>query len=137
MTENVELELIKKLKDAKEKYEALDEQTKTAKAEFERIYKELHFYLISNQKDATSEYKGLGKVRVADSEIIASVTKENEEQFYNFLHDVGREDLVRATVPWRSLSAFVKELKEEGKDIPQFINVYEKPKLRMLFKKGE
>lgn len=137
MTENIELELIKKLKDAKEKYEALDEQTKAAKAEFERIYKELHFYLISNQKDATSEYKGLGKVRVADSEIIASVTKENEEQFYNFLHDVGREDLVRATVPWRSLSAFVKELREEGKDIPQFINVYEKPKLRMLFKKGE
>lgn len=137
MQENEELELIKKLKEARDIYEELEEKTKEAKAVYERAYKELHFHLISMNKEATSEYAGLGKVRLAESEIIATVNKDYEEELKKFLHDIGREDIIRETVPWRSLSTLVKELNDEGKEVPRFINVYEKPKLRCLFKKGE
>lgn len=137
MSENVELELVKQLKDKRALYEDLDEKTKAAKAEYERVYKELHFYLISAQKDATSEYKGLGKVRVSESEIIASVNKDHEEELHKFLYDIGREDIIRPSIPWRSLSSLVKELRDNGEEVPEYINVYEKPKLKMFFKKGE
>lgn len=137
MSENVELELVKQLKEKRALYEDLDEKTKVAKAEYERVYKELHFYLISAQKDATGEYKGLGKVRVSESEIIASVNKDHEEELHKFLYDIGREDIIRPSIPWRSLSSLVKELRDNGEEVPEYINVYEKPKLKMFFKKGE
>lgn len=137
MSENVELELVKQLKEKRALYEELDEKTKAAKAEYERVYKELHFYLISAQKDATSEYKGLGKVRVSESEIIASVNKDHEEELHKYLYDIGREDIIRPSIPWKSLSSLVKELRENGEEVPEYINVYEKPKLKMFFKKGE
>ena len=137
MNGNIELDLVKQLKEKRALYEELDEKTKLAKAEYERVYKELHFYLISAQKDATSEYKGLGKVRVSESEIIASVNKDHEEELHKFLYEIGREDIIRPSIPWRSLATLVKELREEGQEVPEYINVYEKPKLKMFFKKGE
>lgn len=134
MAYNEEKELLVKLREVASRKEALEEQLKEVNKEFTRAYALLHQHLIDNGKESTSEYAGVGKVRLMPSETIASVKAGRLEELEQYLKQEDRLDLIKPSVHWKSLSSFVNELMLEGKRLPDCIEVYNKPKLRMMFK---
>lgn len=52
---------------------------------------------------------------------------KDEEQLFKYLRSIGRDDLLKLTCHHRSLSSFAKEMLDEGKELPDFIEVWFKP----------
>lgn len=131
---NEEKELLAKLKEVALRKEELEDKLKEVNKEFAVAYSKLHQHLIDNGKECTSEYAGIGKVRLMPSETIASVKSGHMEELEAYLKQEDRLDLIKPTVHWKALSSFVNELMVDGRPLPNCIDVYSKPKLRMMFK---
>lgn len=122
-----ERELVSEYKIAKEEVERLEESLKTAKDRFDKAQIRLVDELQSKQASKTARYDGLGCVTLKKPIVGARTT--NEEQLFEYLKSIGRDDLFKLTCHHRSLSSFVKEMIENGKqhELPDFIEVWFKP----------
>jgi hypothetical protein len=127
-----EFDLVVKLRDARLKRDELEESLKTAKSEYDSLEQALIEAMTANGQEATARYEGLGYVRMMKPRLFASFRKENEDQVFKFLEDSGRADLIKPTVHAGSLSSYVSELVEAGSKIPETINYYLKPSLRLF-----
>jgi hypothetical protein len=88
-------------------------------------------FLEANNADSTANYDGIGKASLSKPVVYAHVTKENEEKLFQFLKDEGMESVIKNSVHIRTLSAFIAERIGLGEKIPEFINYYLKPTLRV------
>lgn len=107
-----ERDLLLDLKSADKVLAMAAEAQKTAQAAYDRAENALIEYMQAKQLKTTGKYAGLGSATLVKPRLYANYLKENEEQVFKFLKDVGRGDLIKETVNKNSLSGFVKEMLE-------------------------
>jgi hypothetical protein len=127
----LERDLVIQFKCAKEKKDALKEDLKNAQEEFDKAESRLIEFLESNSAISTAKYEGLGYAQIQKPRLYASCRQENMDDLFQFLKEQEREDLIKTTVMPQTLSSFVSECIEEGREIPEFINYYLKPSIRL------
>ena len=129
-----ERELLTAFIRTKREYEELEEKKSEAYKQLESAKRELVEYLESSGKEKTAEYKDLGHATLLDPTPIGSYTKENEEIIFDFVRQQDREDIIRPTIHWKTLSSFIKESMENGVPFPEELKIYLKPNIRLLSK---
>lgn len=125
-----ERELVIAAKIAKEELEAAKEAAKTAQKAYDDAEAAIIEHLTTVNAEATASYDGVGRVQMQKPRIFANVTEANKDDLKAHLRKEGREDMIKETVATPSLSAYVGELIEQGKPIPEFIGYYLKTSLR-------
>jgi len=126
-----ERDLVLRFKSVKEKRDALKEELKQAQEEYEKTEFVLIEFLESNSAISTAKYEGVGYVQIQKPRLYANCKEENMQALFDFLKDQGREELIKTTVLPQSLSSFTSECIENGVDIPECVNYYLKPSLRL------
>lgn len=121
-----------------EDYKAVSEEVKRLVAELAKakcskmkLEDSLIELLDAQEKTATADYEGVGKVISGTPQLYASCLVENEEQLFAYLQGINRGDLVKTKVNAKSLSTLVKGLIENGDLIPEIIRYYLKPVVRL------
>lgn len=132
-----EYDLLIKFKEAKEKLYQLKEAITKAQTEFDAAESQLIERLQEEGKEATARYDNLGYVGLTKPAVYASFVQENKDNVFQFLRSRKRGDLIQKNVNARSLSAFVKELIEQHRKVPSFINYYLKTSARFYAEKKE
>ncbi len=126
-----EKELLLRLKKAKSKRDMLKQECKQAQDDYDRLESELITLLEDQQAVATAKYEGLGYAQLQTPRLYANCRKDDMDKLFVFLKEQQREDLIKTTVMSQSLSTFAKECIENGNELPEFINYYLKPQLRL------
>lgn len=124
-----EKELVLEYKLAKDEVEGFEEKLKEAKERFEKAQKILVEELQSKGASKTAKYDGIGTISLMKPSVGAR--SENEDVLFGYLREIGRDDLIKPTVHHKTLSSFVKEMLETGKEIPDFIEYWFKPVTRL------
>ena len=131
MSETTEAELLKRFRDAKTNKDNAEALFEIAKKELADVEALLIDALVSQDKTATAEYDGLGSAVLGKPMLYASCKIDNQPMLFSYLATEKRTDLIKETVNPKSLSAYVSELIESGKSIPDFISYYLKPKIKL------
>lgn len=126
-----ERELLIALKTARQQLTDVKLALKDCQAVYDKAEMELIDHLTSQQSEGTARYDGIGYALMAKPRIFASCLVENKDKLKEYLRDKGREDLLREDVPAATLSAYVGELVENGKPIPEIISYYLKTSLKI------
>lgn len=124
-----EKELVLEYKLAKDEVERLDEESKKAKDRFEKAQAKLVEELQTKGASKTAKYDGIGTITLMKP--LVGARSENEDVLFEYLKKIGRDDLIKPTVHHKTLSSFVKEMLENGKEIPDFIEYWFKPSTRL------
>jgi hypothetical protein len=109
----------------------MKEALKQAQEEFEQEESRLIEFLEANSAISTAKYEGIGYAQIQKPRLYASCRQEDMDRLFDFLKEQDREDLIKTTVMPQSLSSFTKERIEEGLEVPEFINYYLKPSIRL------
>lgn len=126
-----ERDLLEVYKSAKEKSQELKELLKKSDAETRQAEDALLEHLEAKDATSTAKYESVGYATLLPPRLFASCTKENEPELFTFLTHEGRGDMVKQTVHSSSLSSYVWELIEEGKEVPEYISYFLKRTLRL------
>ena len=126
-----ERELLIEFKTAKQRRDDIKEALKDAQACLDKAELEVVEHLTAINAESTAKYDGIGRAQVSKPRVFASVLVENKEALKTYLREKGREDLIREDVSAPSLSAYVGELVEQGKPIPEIISYYLKVGVRL------
>lgn len=131
ITQSKEMDLVFKYQAAKEMLAKIEAQHSEAKRVVEDLESEIIDLLQAEGKERTAKYEGVGFISLMSPRVYASCLKDNEEELFSYLKGIGRDDMIRPTVNARTLSSLIKELIDEGKQIPECVNYYLKPSIRM------
>ena len=131
MNKENERELLCRFKCAKERRNQMKEALKQAQEEYEQVESQLIEFLETNSAISTAKYEGVGYAQIQKPRLYASCRQENMDNLFKFFEQHNREDLIKTTVMSQTLSSFTKECIEEGVEIPEFINYYLKPSIRL------
>ena len=126
-----ERDLVLRFKRAKERREDLKDCLQNAQEEYEQSESRLIEFLEAHSAVSTARYEGLGYAQMQKPRLYASCRQEHIERLLSFLKERKREDLIKTTVMPQSLSSFVSESIEQGVEIPEFVNYYLKPSIRL------
>ena len=126
-----ERDLVLRFKTAKETRDKLKDSLKDVQAEYDKAESVLLEFLEANSAVSTAKYEGVGYAQMQKPRLYANCRQEDMEDLFDFLREQAREDLIKTTVMPQSLSGFVKECIEEGQELPEFINYYLKPSIRL------
>ena len=124
-----ERELVLEYKLAKDDLERLEDDSKKAKARFEIAQAKLIEELQSKGASKTAKYDGVGTITLMKPSVGAK--SENEDVLFDYLKQIGRDDLIKPTVHHKTLSSFVKEMLDAGMEIPDFIEYWFKQSTRL------
>lgn len=124
-----EKELVLEYKLAKDEVERLEDESKKAKSRFEIAQAKLVEELQSKGASKTAKYDGVGTITLMKPSVGAR--SENEDVLFDYLKQIGRNDLIKPTVHHKTLSSFVKEMLDAGMEIPDFIEYWFKPSTRL------
>lgn len=133
----MELDLIESLVKLKAKKAALEAEAKEIESQADEVGRTLYEILNAQNKQSSATYESVGYAQICKPQIRASCPEEEKENLFSFLKKVKRSDLIKTSVDARSLSGFVGELIEEGKEIPPFIPYYLQPVMRVYDKFGK
>ena len=131
MNKSDERDLLNRFKCAKQRRDQVKEALKKAQEEFEQEESQLIEFLEANGAISTAKYEGVGYAQIQKPRLYASCRQEDMDTLFDFLKTQDREDLIKTTVMSQTLSSFTKECIEEGVEIPEFINYYLKPTIRL------
>lgn len=126
-----EKELLVQFKTAREQRDKIKYLLKQAQEDLDKAEAGLLEFLEANSAVATAKYEGLGYAQIQKPRLYASCRQEYMDSLFDFLKTEQREDLIKTIVMPQSLSSFTKERIEEGLEIPEFINYYLKPSIRL------
>ena len=126
-----ERDLLVAYSEAKKRRDDVKDALKDCQAVFDKAEAALIEHLVNTEATATATYDGIGYANMQKPRIYASFLKEDEDEVKKILIEKGREDLIKETISAPSLSAFVGELIENGKPIPEKISYYLKTSLRL------
>ena len=124
-----ERELVLEYKLAKDDVERLEDESKKAKNRFEIAQAKLVEELQSKGASKTAKYDGVGTITLMKPSVGAR--SENEDVLFDYLKQIGRDDLIKPTVHHKTLSSFVKEMLDGGQEIPDFIEYWFKTSTRL------
>jgi hypothetical protein len=126
-----ERDLLVVYKSARQELDSMKEQLKEVQKRYDEAETAMVEHLTANQAEATAKYDGIGYAKLMKPRVYASCLKENEDKLKAYLVEHGREDLIKEVVAAPSLSAYVGELVEAGKPIPDLISYYLKQGVRL------
>ncbi len=126
-----ERDLVVQFRDARAKLDLAKEQEALASAEFTKTETALLEHLEATQATATASYEGVGYVKLNKPRLYASVTQEHLPLVLEHLKAEGREDLIKTAVNAQTLSAYIAERLEQGRDIPDGVSYFLKAQLRI------
>ena len=133
MTERVsERDLVIKFRHAKYERDKMKEALKLAEDEYAKTESALIELLESNSAEASAKYDGLGYVRIMKPRLYANCKNEDQGRLFEYLRECDRTDLIKTAVPAQSLSSFVSECIDNGKQIPEYVSYYLKTSLRLI-----
>lgn len=124
-----EKDLVLEYKLAKDELERLEDESKKAKERFDKAQLKLVEELQTKGASQTAKYDGIGRITIMKP--LVGARSENEDVLFDYLKQIGRDDLIRPTVHHKTLSSFVKEMLEGGQEIPDFIEYWFKPSTRL------
>lgn len=127
----MERELIQTYVEKKAAYEEAKTKASNAHKEMEKVKGEIIEYMEDTGKERTASYEGLGSISLCQPTPRARVEKGKEDELFNYLTDVGRTDLIKTSIHPATLSSYVRELIEEGGEIPEYISVWMQPRIRL------
>lgn len=117
-----ERQLVVEYKECKDALIKADAAKKECQRRFEEIQSKLIEDLEARGASSTAKYD-VGRISLEKPRLFANVLKENTEALFSYLNDIGRQDLIKPGVHPSTLSSFVGEMTEEGRTLPEFINV--------------
>jgi septal ring factor EnvC (AmiA/AmiB activator) len=126
-----ERELVIKYSQAKRDITDLKERLSAAQADLNDSEAKLLTMLDEESKNATASYEGVGQIKSQKPKLYASVLAENREVLAEYLNSINRNDMVTKYVFPNTLSSFVKEKIECGETVPDYIQYYLKPSLKL------
>lgn len=126
-----ERDLLVAFKAARQELDSMKEQLKEVQKRYDDAETAMVEHLTTRQAEATAKYDGIGYAKLMKPRVYASCLKENEDKLKTYLVEHGREDLIKEVVAAPSLSAYVGELVEAGKPIPDLISYYLKQGVRL------
>lgn len=127
-----ERDLVQNLVAARHKTYQLETDLKAASAEEMKAEKALIDYMEQSKISRTADHDRLGYATLAKPRVYATFKKEDEEQVFSFLREIGRDELIKPSIHSASLSALVKERLEVGEPIPEYVGFYLKPSIRLM-----
>lgn len=119
-----EKELVTDYRTAKEAHTMASKAEKEAKARVLNLEEELITLMVDKGIERTAKYEGLGFVTLNKPKVRASCSEDNKYELFAFLKDVSREDMIKTSVHPGTLSTFIKEILDEGKEPPKFVSYY-------------
>jgi hypothetical protein len=128
---NAERELLREYIEARRNRDEIKEALDQAEAAVKRGEATLMDHLESTGAQATGKYVGLGWVSLQKPVLYASCPNEHQERLFSWLKAQGMDDAIKRTVHARTLSSFVADLMDRGSEIPEYINTYLKPAIRL------
>ena len=131
MSKVTERDLLIEFKRTKDRLDALKDAQKQAQDDYDHAMFSLIEFLESRSAISTAKYQGVGYAQIQKPRLYASCTQDNLDNLFAFLRKEGRDDLIKTIVQPQSLSSFTKERIEDGKEIPECINYYLKPSIRL------
>lgn len=126
-----ERDLVLAFSQARKHLDKIKEEEKEAQKSFDKAESALMEFLESRSAISTAKYEGLGYVQIQKPRLYASYKAENYEKLAGFLVSKDRGDLIKTTVLASSLSGYVAECIKQGVELPDFINYYLKPVVRL------
>jgi hypothetical protein len=127
-----ERDLVAEFKSAYANKKAAEKALEDAEEKFDKAESAILELLEATGAETTARYEGLGYVRQMEPKLYASYAKENEEQVFRFAKSQKRDDIIKEMIHPGTLSSFVKELIEQGREIPEVISYYFKKKARLF-----
>ena len=126
-----ELELVQEYRRTKELVDELTDQLKEATEQFDKAKLALVDDLKLRGASQTAKYDGIGRVSLLKPTVGAR--SKDEAALFDYLKSIGRDDLIKQTVHHRTLSSFVGEVIDSGKqhELPEFIEVWFKDVTRL------
>jgi len=124
-----EKETVEKLMKLKEIMATHDMKLKELRGQYDTLEAELIEYMNERDMRRTATFDGVGHATLERPRLYASVTEENKPAVFGWLNAIGRGDLIKETVHPSTLSTFVKEMQQEGKEVSDKISVYLKTKI--------
>src|SRR3990167_10061302 len=113
-----ERELVVAFKEAKQRKDDIEAALDDAKAVYNDAEMKLIEALTNTGADQTAKYSEIGYVKMGKPKVYASCVEANKDALKEHLRKAGREDMIKETVAAPSLSAYVGELIEGGKEVP-------------------
>lgn len=107
---------------ARGKKDKLEEELSDAEKELDTATDELISYLDSIEATKTNFYPGLGSITIKKPTPQARIT--DQEQLFEDLRKIERDDLIKESVHTASLSSLIKELLTAFKPIPNGSTYY-------------
>jgi len=126
-----ERDLLVVFKAARKELDAFKDQLKDAQKRYDEAETAMVEHLVANQAEATGKYDGIGYAKLMKPRVYASCLAENLDKLKAYLVEHDRADLIKEVVAAPSLSAYVGELVEAGKPIPDLISYYLKQGVRL------
>jgi len=126
-----ERDLLQEFKDARTLRNELKSKLEDAQNDLNEKELRLIEALTAKDATATAKYEDLGHAVLSKPKLYASYCKEDEEEVFKFLCEVGEESIIKDSVHPSSLSSVVARLIEEGQQLPECINYYLKTGLRL------
>jgi hypothetical protein len=127
-----EKDLVVSIFELRRKKSSINEQLTAVNKEHDALEEELVDMLVEEGKDRTSSYELIGGFTIVKPRPYATITEENKLEAFSFLRAKKRGDLIKEAVSPGSLSTYIKELLEEGKEVPECISYYLKTSLQYV-----
>ena len=141
---NQKSEFLEKQREKVERFKELKDRKSNLKAELRDIDSELsslesefNEYFEEHEIDSTPKFPGLGYIQRDGHRIFANCLVEDQAKLCEYFKSIGREDMIKTSIPASTLSTYVREeVDGGGEQMPPFCSVYMKPQIR-LYRRGE
>lgn len=91
-------------------------------SELQKEFDNLRQVVIPDEMDAagisSANFPGIGRLTLT-ADLFAGIQPEQQQAAYQWLHDNGHGDLIKDYVHPSTLKAFIKELMEQGENLPE------------------
>jgi DNA repair exonuclease SbcCD ATPase subunit len=134
MSNQLEEQLLKQITQLRRNKESLEANLNEVKDQLEKLETRLIEDLTERNATATAKYEGIGHASLVKPRLFASYSKEDEGLVFSYIKTHGEASLIKNTVHPSSFSSFVNGLIQDGQKVPDFINYYLRPQVRIYNK---
>jgi molybdenum cofactor biosynthesis enzyme MoaA len=133
-----EQELLQAVLDARTEVDRIDDLLSAAKQVKEKAVTELVEYM-DNRDLKSFKSATLGITAIRKETLYVSIDKEKHEEAMRWIQeDMGRGDMIKATIHNKTLSSFISDMLKKGEQIPQdLFKWFFKPEISIINAKKE
>lgn len=118
-----EKQLVENYINERQNVDAIEATLKEAKENLKYAENELVEYLSNRGQNRTGSYEGLGSITIKEANKY-SVLEENQPALFEYLKNQNLDGVIKQSIHHKTFDRICNELIEEGKALPEFVNVY-------------